>query len=95
MADRRRAEAVRRPLKVKVVRAGLAPAAIDEARRRVLSHPLVQRQVKRGRHRLLSLEPVELEENKGARRSRTPGRHRATVFDYAQNRALLVEGSLG
>ena len=95
MADRTRAEAVRRPLKVKVVRAGLAPAAIDEARRRVLSHPLVQRQVKRGRHRLLSLEPVELEENKGARRSRTPGRHRATVFDYAQNRALLVEGSLG
>ena len=82
------------PLRVKVVRAGPDRAVVDKVARRVLAHPSVRKQVKRGRHRLLSVELVEPEETTKRARQVEPTRHRATIYDYAQNRALVVEGAL-
>jgi hypothetical protein len=94
MAGRRKVQAAKpAPLKVKVVPAGPDPATMQKLERRVLEHRTLQEHVKRGQHRLLSLEPVEPDEPKRARPS-APTRHVATVFDYARNRTLLVEGSL-
>jgi hypothetical protein len=90
---RTRAGAGLAPLKVKVVPAGLDPATMEKLAQRVLADPSVQQQVKRGRYRLLSLEPLEPEETKRGRPAE-PTRHRATIYDYAGNRALIVEGPI-
>src|SRR6266540_6047420 len=82
------------PLEVKVVPIGPDRAMVDMAARRVLNHPSVQRHLKRGRHRLLSLELVEPEERAKRARPAEPTRHRATIYDYAENRAIVVEGPL-
>ncbi len=82
------------PLEVKVVPVGPDRATVDMAARRVLNHPSVQRHLKRGRHRLLSLELVEPEERAKRARPAEPTRHRATIYDYAENRAIVVEGPL-
>jgi hypothetical protein len=84
------------PLKVKVVPAGPEAAVLDELSGSVLNNPSVRKSLGRGRHRLLSLEPVEREEGKGARRlaASLPVGHRATIYDYTKNRALVVEASL-
>jgi hypothetical protein len=81
-------------LKVRVVPAGPDSATVDKVARRVMSHPSVRRQLKRARHRLLSVELVEPEERAKRARPAEPTRHRATIFDYAENRTLVVEGSL-
>lgn len=82
------------PLEVKVVPVGLDCKAVDDLSRKVMNHPSVRKQLGRARHRLLSLELVESEEAKGARRPAQPTGHRATIYDYSKNRALVVEGSL-
>jgi hypothetical protein len=84
------------PLKVKVVPAGTRAEALDEISHGMLNHPSVRKSLGRARHRLLSLEPVEREEGKGARRSAEslPIAHRATIYDYTKNRTLVVEASL-
>jgi hypothetical protein len=82
------------PLEVKVVPVGPDGATVDMAARRVLNHRSVQRHLKRGRHRLLSLELVEPEERAKRARPAKATRHRATIYDYAENRAIVVEGPL-
>ncbi len=82
------------PLKVKVAPVGLDRKAVDDLSRKVMNHPSVRKQLGRARHRLLSLELVESEEAKGARRPARPTAHRATIYDYSKNRAVVVEGSL-
>ncbi len=82
------------PLQVKVVPAGPDREVVEKAARRVLSHASVRKQLKRGRHRLLSLELVEPETEKKRARPAEPTRYRATIYDYAENRVLVVEGSL-
>src|SRR5688572_18971752 len=56
------------PLKVKVVPAGPQAAALAKVASRVLSNASVQKSLGSGRHRLLTVEPVEHEEGKGTRR---------------------------
>lgn len=82
------------PLTVKVLPAGPDRATVDKVARRVLNHPSVQKHLKRGRHRLLSLELVEPEEKGKRARQAEPNRHRATIYDYAENRSIVVEGRL-
>ena len=82
------------PLEVKVIPVGLDRKAVDDLSRNVMNHPSVRKELGRARHRLLSLELVESEEAKGARRPAQPTAHRATIYDYSKNRVLVVEGSL-
>ncbi len=81
------------PLKVKVVPAPAAAVPRHAAADSVLNHPAVRRALGRGRHQLLSLEPVDREETKGARRSAAslPAGHRATIFDYTRNMTLVAD----
>lgn len=67
------------PLTVKVVPVGPDPVTVDKLARRVLNHPSVQKHLKRGRHRLLSLELLEPEERVKRARPVRPSRHRATI----------------
>ena len=94
MARKRQTAPSEAPLRVKVVPAGPDRAVVEKAARRVLSHPSVRKQLKRGRHRLLSVELVEPETTTKRARPAEPTRHRATIYDYAENRALVVEGAL-
>ena len=82
-------------LKVKVVPFGPDRATVDDLSRRVMKHPSVQRHLKGARHRMLSLELAEPAVAKGSgRRPALPDRHRATIYDYSNNRTIVVEGSL-
>jgi hypothetical protein len=81
-------------LKVDVVPVGPDPATADKIARRVLNHPSVRKHLKRGRYQLLSLEIVEPEERAKRARAAEPNRYRSTIYDYAENRAIVVEGRL-
>ena len=96
MGNRRKTQttASQAPLRVKVVPSGPDHTTVDKAAQRVLSHASVRKHLKRGRFRLLSLDLVEPEAMKKRARPAPPTRHRATIYDYAENRALVVEGAL-
>jgi hypothetical protein len=84
------------PLKVKVVPAGSSRTRAAAAPQEILNDPSVQSLLKRGRHRLLTVETMQPDDDKSAG-SRAAGqpRRRATIVDYAGNRTLFVESPLG
>lgn len=88
----------RLPLEVKVVPVGPDVETLTELSGALLNHPAVRKSLGRNRHRLLSLEPIELVREKGARRAKAaaapPAGHRATIYDYTKNRTLVVEAPL-
>jgi hypothetical protein len=78
---------------VKIVPWGPDQRAIEAISRAVARHASVKRVVKRGRHRLLSVELSETEVRTTPSRVPAPPRHyRATIYDYANNRTVLVDG---
>ncbi|MFN2468042.1 MAG: hypothetical protein ABR521_07960 [Gaiellaceae bacterium] len=94
MSRPRRRAAANAPLKVKVVPAGAGAQALAQVSESVMSQPAVRRSLGKGRHRLLSLEPVERDEGKSRRvAAAEPLAHRATIFDYSKNTTLVVETS--
>lgn len=82
-------------LKVKIVSRGPDPETINGISRTVLKHASVQRMLKRTRHRLLYVELVEPEPKlKSSRIPPPPKRYHATIYDYTNNRTILVDGRL-
>src|SRR5215210_1687263 len=80
-------------VQVNIKWAGPEPEVIDEVSQALSEHPSVQEQLSETRNRLLS---VELLNPVGAGRvdGLEPDRYRATTYDYTNNRAILVTGSL-
>jgi hypothetical protein len=66
---------------------------VEQLGRTLVSHPRVEAMLSGARGRLLSLDYVE-PDIKEARPSR-PSRYRASIYDYTNNRTLLVDGLLG
>lgn len=74
---------------------GPTQAALDEIARELPRLAAVKKRLQKARHRLLSIVPVETEaELKPGRAPLPPSRFRATVYDYTNHRALLIEGDL-
>ncbi len=65
-------------------------ATVETARRAILEHQLVRERLRDARHRLLTIEPIDDEEK--TIRPTVPRRYLATLYDYTNNRALLVHG---
>jgi len=66
---------------------------IEQLRRTLVDHPRVQAVLGGARGRLLSLDFIEPDIKEA--RPTSSSRYRATIYDYTNNRALLVEGLLG
>lgn len=79
-------------LQVEVKAFGPQPDAVGQLAIRALEHPRLRESLGRSRHRLLGWELVEPDTK--AARARQPSRWRATVYDYTNNRALVVEDAL-
>jgi hypothetical protein len=82
-------------LQVVVEPFGPTPEQLAEIGRSALRHSAIKALVGRRRHRLLGIEALEPEV--GDRKSARPGqpiRFRATIWDYAASRTLLVEGRI-
>jgi hypothetical protein len=71
---------------------GPDPTVFDGIQRGLLRHAALKNWLRRGSAAVLAVEAVEPEDRKPAR-PRPPERFRATVFDYRENRTLLVNGS--
>src|SRR5206468_473539 len=70
-------------------------AALDEIARDLLRLTELKKHLQKSRHRLLSIATVETEtELKSSRAPVPPSRFRATIYDYTNNRALLIDGRL-
>lgn len=82
-------------LGVKIRAFGPSQAALDEIGDRLLRSAEVKKYLGKARHRLLSITALEREaELKQERSPLKPNRFRATIYDYTNNRALFVTGSL-
>jgi hypothetical protein len=82
-------------MSVKITPFGPTQATLDEIARDVLRLTEVKKHLQKTRHRLLSVSLVESEaELKHSRLPATPSRFRATIYDYTNNRTLLVDGRL-
>jgi hypothetical protein len=78
-------------MSVKITPFGPTQATLDEIARDVLRLTEVKKHLQKTRHRLLSVSLVESEaELKHSRLPATPSRFRATIYDYTNNRTLLV-----
>jgi len=77
---------------IKISPFGRDPAALEQVGATVLRHPRVREHLDGAEHRLLSFELVESERKTA--RPVAPRNYRATIFDYTNNRSLLVTGSL-
>jgi hypothetical protein len=85
----------RRELNVKITPFGPSQAALDKIARELLALSEVKKYLQKTRHRLLSIAALEPEaELKRNRTPATPSRFRATIYDYTNNRTLLIEGRL-
>ncbi len=82
-----------RHLKVQVTSFGQDAGTLRELSRAVLQQAAVQEQLRRTKNRLLSLDLVEAE-TKGRRSAAAPTQYRATIYDYTNNRTLVVNGRL-
>ena len=80
-------------MSVKITPFGPTQAALDEIARDLLRLTEVKKHLQNSRHRLLSIAPVETE-LKSSRAPAPPSRFRATIYDYTNNRALLIDGRL-
>jgi hypothetical protein len=74
-------------LRVEVVPWGPSPAALRAAADAAVAHPAVRAELGDAESRVLSVEPVTRRTDPDAE----PDRVRATVYDYANARALVVE----
>lgn len=83
-------------LRVRIAPFGPSQEAIDRLSRQVLRHPDVRHQLDRTQHRLLSFDLVDPEHSRGQKYVRpAPAAHyRGTIFDYSNNRTVLVEGRI-
>lgn len=85
----------RRELNVKITPFGPSQAALDKIAHELLALSEVKKNLQKTRHRLLSIAALEPEaELKRNRTPATPSRFRATIYDYTNNRTLLIEGRL-
>jgi hypothetical protein len=81
-------------LQIDIERFGPGPEVIDEVSRAVLGHPSVQEQLGEARHRLLSVQLLEPALEGKPDGPLPPDRYRATIYDYTNNRVVLVTGRL-
>lgn len=84
-------------LKIRITPFGPDQGMIDEASAAVMDHPLVQEFLRDARYRLLSFDmisPDQLRRRKFKRRPSPPQHYRATIFDYTNNRTVVVDGRL-
>jgi hypothetical protein len=81
-------------LKVEVVPWGPTPNEIESAVRGALESPEVKSELGGANHRLLSVAPVEPEPGPEDDDLPEPNRVRATVYDYTNERAVVVESPL-
>jgi hypothetical protein len=79
-------------LKVEVVPVGPTDDALRAAAQAALEHLAVRRELDEGPHRLLSVTAVP--DDPEDDRSAEPERVRATVYDYVNDRALVIDTSL-
>ncbi|MDQ3850957.1 MAG: hypothetical protein M3296_10145 [Actinomycetota bacterium] len=77
------------PLRVDIVPWGPSPQAARAAAAAALEHPAVRRELADAEHRVLSVEPVA-PQGDGAE----PDHVRTTIYDYMNERALVVESPL-
>ena len=78
-------------LRVDVVPWGPAPEAVEAAARAALEHPAVREQLADAEHRLLSVASVTPDAGDGLAE---PSQVHATVYDYANERSLVVEAPI-
>ncbi|MGH3116330.1 MAG: hypothetical protein ACRDQ2_04335 [Gaiellales bacterium] len=81
-----------RPLTVKAQRWGPDGPTLARATKRLLAHTIVRQYLEGTNHRLLStslLEPA-----RKPRKPPSPTRFRATVYDYTNERTLLIDGDV-
>jgi hypothetical protein len=71
---------------------GPDPRALKSIGRGLLSNEALRGSLRRGRAAVLAVELAEAEGGRKASRPRAPEGFRATIFDYNQNRTLLVRG---
>ena len=82
-------------MSVKITSFGPTQAALDEIARDLLRLTEVKKLLQKARHRLLSIALVESEtELKSSHAPTPPSRFRATIYDYTNNRTLLIDGRL-
>jgi len=80
---------------VRITPFGPTQAALDEIARDLLRLTELKKHLQKSRHRLLSIATVETEtELKSSRAPVPPSRFRATIYDYTNNRTLLIDGRL-
>ncbi len=79
-------------LTIEAIPTGPDPALLQSVQCAIFEHPTVQEFLADTRHRLLSLQLVDPEQKSAVPRS--PGRYRATIYDYTNNRTVIVEGCL-
>lgn len=94
-ASRRKSGSSKSELTIKITPFGPTQSALDEIGAGVLRSAEVTRYLKQTRHRLLSIVALEPEgDSKADIRPALPTHFRATIYDYTNNQALLVEGPL-
>ena len=73
---------------------GPGPETVEAVSQAALSHPSVREELGEGRHRLLSVRLLPSASRGKPGEPLPPDRYRATIYDYTDNRVLLVTGSL-
>jgi hypothetical protein len=82
-------------LNLKIVPQGPDTKTIRAVSNAVLQHPSVRKILKRARYQLLFVELIEpTAEGKPVRIPKPADRYRATIYDYTNNRTILVDGHL-
>lgn len=81
-----------RDLNVEIIPWGPDQATVSTVSCALFEHPAVQEYLMDARHRLLAFELVDPEQK--TLTPKPPSRYRATIYDYTNNRTLLVEGCL-
>lgn len=81
-----------RELNVEIQPWGPDPASLNGLGCALLEHPSVQEYLTGTQHRLLGIELVETSQK--VMTPKPPGRFRASIFDYTNNRTVYVDGCL-
>lgn len=79
-------------LELQVASLGPDEDTFNSALRNVVDHPVVQEYLRETNHRLLSFQL--LEGTRKTRRPVVPNRYRAEIYDYTNNRTIVVVGRL-
>src|SRR5262249_34567802 len=82
-------------LKVTLKPRGPDQAVLDTASRALLNHPSVRKYLGQVQHRVLTVELLEPEPKSKTARIPAPSQaFRTTLYDYTNNRAVLIDGRL-